>query len=146
MQGVKGSDLKMQVDFIQRQEIKGKRILRILVAVNFVFFIIELILSLMNGIFNNLIGLIIMIVLCVLIYYGGNIAKWVYIIINSLNILTMLYALFFGEIVSKAKDFTTFINVVTIIMLVISIVTSIVLIFSSSVEDFMYKQKGSYWE
>lgn len=135
----------MQVgDFIQRQEIKGKRILKTLVFVNLFFFILVLLLSLLNGIFNNFIGLIIMIVLCVLIYYGGNIAKWIYIVINTLNTFSLIYTLVFGEVISKAKDFAIFLNIVTIIMLIFSIVTSVILIFSSSVKDFMYKQRNSY--
>jgi preprotein translocase subunit SecG len=136
---------KMQVeDFIQRQESKGKKILKTLVMMNLIFFIMVLLLSLLNGIFSNLFGVIIMIVLCVLIYFGGNIAKWIYIVINSLNIFALIYTLTAGNIVSKAKVLATFLNVVTILMLIISIVTSIVLIFSSSVKDFMYKQKDLY--
>ncbi|AYB44875.1 Uncharacterised protein [Actinobacillus pleuropneumoniae] len=135
----------MQVeDFIQRQESKGKKILKTLVMMNLIFFIMVLLLSLLNGIFSNLFGVIIMIVLCVLIYFGGNIAKWIYIVINSLNIFALIYTLTAGNIVSKAKVLATFLNVVTILMLIISIVTSIVLIFSSSVKDFMYKQKDLY--
>ena len=85
-----------------------------------------------------------MIVLSVLIYNGGNIAKWIYIVINTLNVFALIYALTAGEILSKATVLSIFLNVITIIMLVISIVTSIVLIFSNSVKDFMYKQRDSH--
>ena len=85
-----------------------------------------------------------MIVLCVLIYYGGNKSKWIYIIINSMNLFLLVYTFLFGEVVSKVKYFEVLLNIVTIIMLFISIVTSVILIFSSSVKDFMHRQKDSY--
>jgi hypothetical protein len=135
----------MQVeDFIQRQEIKGKRILKTLILLNMLFFVLVLLLSLLNGIFNNFIGLIIMIVLCMLIYYGGNIAKWIYIVINILNTFSLIYTLTVGEIVSRATILVILLNATTIMLFVLTIVTSAVLIFSSSVKEFMYKQRDSY--
>lgn len=131
-------------DFIHKQEMKGKRILKTLVLLNLVFLVLVLLLSLLNGILHNLIGLLIMIVLCVLIYYGGNVAKWIYIVLNTLNAFSLIIGLAFGEIRLNATIFAGILNAATLILLLISIVTSAVLIFSSSVKEFMYKQKDSY--
>jgi len=129
----------MQIeDYIQKHEIKGKKILQSLIVVNLILFTLILVLSMMNGIFKNMIGLIIMIILCLFIYKGGSIAKWIYIVINSLNIISLFGALMFGQVLSKAP---TFLNIATIIMLCVSIITSIVLMISSSVKEFMYKQR-----
>ncbi|NMO97715.1 hypothetical protein [Paenibacillus lemnae] len=129
-------------DYIQRQEKRGSRILESLIVVNILGFTIILLLSFINGMFFNMISLIIMIVLSMLIYYGGNIAKWVYITVNILNIFSMLYVLTAGIITSNATLFPILLNTVTMLMQVISLVTSIVLIFSGSVKEFMYKQKN----
>lgn len=129
----------MQIeDFIHRQEKTGQRILQLLVITNLFLFIVIFVLSLLNGIYHNIVGLIIMIILCVFIYYGGQISKWIYIVVNSLNIFSLFYALFAGVVASKAP---ILLNVVTIILLLVSILTSLVLIFSSSVKEFMYKQR-----
>lgn len=127
-------------DFIEKQERKGKIILLLLVFVNISFFVTILIMSMLNGIYNNILGLIIMIVLCVLIYYGRQTAKWVYIAANALNIFSLVYALTVGSVVSRAP---WILNVITITMILISIITIVVLIFSSSVKEFMYKQSDS---
>ena len=125
-------------DFIQRQENMGRRMLQLLVVTNLTFFILILVMSLLNGIYHNMIGLIIMILVCIFIYFGGQVAKWIYIVINTINIFNLFYALFAGVIVSKAS---ILLNAVTIMMLIVSILTSIILIFSSSVKEFMYKQR-----
>ena len=125
-------------DYIQKQENKGKKILQSLIVINVSLFSLILVLSMMSGIFKNMIGLIIMIILCLFIYKGGSIAKWIYIVINSLNIISLLGAVMFGQVLSKAP---AFLNIATIIMLCISIITSIVLMISSSVKEFMYKQR-----
>lgn len=129
----------MQIeDFIQSQEKTGKKTLRLLVITNLILFIVILVMSLLNGINHNIVGLIIMIFLSVFIYNGGQIAKWIYIVVNTLNIFSLFYAVFTGAFASQAP---ILLNVVTIIMLLVSILTSVVLIFSSSVKEFMYKQR-----
>lgn len=125
-------------DLIQKQEKAGKRILLLLIIANLALFTLILVISLMGGIFHNWFGLIIMIVLCLFIYNGFQAAKWIYIVINSLNMINLFYALFAGVVASKAS---LLLNVITIIMLIFSILTTVVLIFSSSVREFMYKQR-----
>lgn len=125
-------------DYIQKQENKGKKILRYLIVINLILFSSILVLSMLNGIFENMIGLIIMIILCFFIYNGGNIAKWIYIVINTLNIISLFVALIYGQVISNTP---VFLDALTIIMLCVSIITSIVLMFSSSVKEFMYKQR-----
>lgn len=125
-------------DLIQKQEKAGKRILQSLIVTNIVLFAMIFIVSLKDGILGNLLGIIMMIILCLLIYNGFQAAKWIYIAINSFNILNLLYALFAGSIATKAS---LLLNVLTVIMLTLSIVTTVVLIFSGSVKDFMYKQR-----
>lgn len=125
-------------DLIQKQEKAGKRFLQSLIVPNVVLFTMIFIVSLKDGIFGNLLGLIVMIILCLLIYNGFQAAKWIYIAINSFNLFNLLYALFAGSIATKAS---LLLNVLTVIMLTLSIVTTVVLIFSGSVKDFMYKQR-----
>lgn len=129
----------MQLDYIQKQENKGRIMLQSIVVANLLLFAAVLVLSMINGIFNNMLGLIIQMILCVFIYFGGNIAKWIYIVINSLNVLQIIVALMFGQIVSRAP---TYLTIITIIMLMVSIASILLLILSSSVKDYMYKQRN----
>ncbi|WP_054955568.1 hypothetical protein [Paenibacillus dakarensis] len=133
-------------EYIQRQEMKGKTILKTVIFANLFFFILILVLSVLNGIFSNFISIIIQIVLCAFIYSGAKLAKWIYIIMNTLNIFSVMYAVAVGQVTSRAEVFEAFLNVITIIMLVLSIVTIAILLFSSSVKDFMYRQRELYWE
>lgn len=125
-------------DFIEKQEKTGKRILQFVVITNLTLFVAILVTSLLDGIFHNIIGLIIMIIACLFIYNGGQISKWLYIVVNTINVLNLIFTLFAGTIISQAS---IFLNVITIMMLVVSIVTSVILIFSTSVKEFMYKQR-----
>lgn len=126
-------------DFIARQERLGKRMLQIIVICNLTLFAAILMMSLLNGIVHNLLGLLIMIVLCVWIYYGGKIAKWAYIVVNAFQMFSLLVVFTFGEVSSGAP---AFLNMLTVVMLILSMVTCAVLLFSKSVNDFMYKQRG----
>jgi len=125
-------------DYIMKQERLGKKVLILLVVVNIILFTTILLLSLASGIYNNLVGNIVMIILCLFIYSGGQISKWIFVIINTLNISALLFSLLMGDVVSKAPYV---LNVFTVIMLIVSVVSCIVLIFSKSVNEYMYKQK-----
>ncbi|MDF2835591.1 MAG: hypothetical protein K0Q63_1231 [Paenibacillus sp.] len=124
-------------DFIQKQETTGKRILQLLVITNLTLFIVILVMSLLSGIFHNIIGLIMMIILCIFIYNGGQIAKWIYIVANTLIVFNVFRALFAGVVYSSYA----LLDFITIVMLFISILTSLTLIFSANVKEFMYKQR-----
>lgn len=125
-------------DYIQKQEKQGKKILQLLIGTNMFLFLSALVLSIRDGIYSNLFALIIMIILCVFIYKGGHVAKWIYIVLNTLNIGALVSALLFGQVISKAS---TPLNVVTFCLLGVSVITSILLLVSSSVKDFMHKQR-----
>lgn len=125
-------------DYIQKQEKQGKRILQLLIGTNMLLFLSVLVLSIRDGIYSNLFALIIMIILCVFIYKGGHVAKWIYIVLNTLNIGALVSAFLFGQVISKAS---TLLNVVTFLLLGVSVITSILLLVSSSVKDFMHKQR-----
>lgn len=101
-------------------------------------FTLLLIMSLMNGVFKSTIPIVIILILCLFIYHGGNIAKWIYIVINAINIISLLAALLYGQVISNVP---LYLNVITILTLAVSLTTIIVLIFSSSVKEFMYKQR-----
>lgn len=79
-----------------------------------------------------------MIIACLFIYNVGQISKWLYIIVNTINVFNLILALFAGAIASQAS---IFLNVITVIMLLVSIITSVILLFSTSVKEFMYKQR-----
>lgn len=130
-----------KLDFIARQEAKGKRILLTLVLVNLAFFILKLIMSLVVGSFPALLDSIVMIVIVSSIYFGGETAKRIYIAVNVLNILSCIGSLAAaagGDISGASVSF----YVVTGFVVVLSVLSTLVLLFSGSVKEFMYKQQG----
>src|SRR5690606_3731599 len=104
-----GKTLQVE-DYIQKQENKGKKTLQFLIIINMILFTLVLIISLMNGVFKNIISIIIILILCLFIYYGGNIAKWIYIVINAINIISLLAALLYGQVMSNVP---VYLNLIT---------------------------------
>lgn len=127
--------------YIVKQERIGRILLRSIVITNLAIFSLSLFLSLFNGIFKNLLGIIIMIILSAAIYSGGKTVKWIYIVISSLNIFAVLYTLMFGEVIARIP---LIYNITTIVMLVVSAVSCMLLLFSTSVNEFMFKQRSQW--
>jgi len=127
----------MTYDFITRQLHKGRRLARMLTVLNIVFILIVEILSLQEGVYSNLLGSIVWIAICIGIYFGSVKAKWVFILYSILNMLLFTCGLLLGEI---SGPLSTSLFIFTIVTLVCQLVTSILLICSSSVNDFLYGQ------
>ncbi len=124
-------------DFIAQQYRKGRQIARGLTLLNLVLILIVEILSLREGIYSNLLGSIVWFVIIVCIFYGNRRAKWLFILYSILNLLLFVCGLMLGAINGPLS-----INlwIFSILTLVLQLVTSIILMGSSSVNEFLYGQ------
>lgn len=128
------------LDYIQKHERTGNRILLALVIVNILFYGLSLVVSFLNGSFSGVIHSIIMAVLCLFIYVGGMSAKWIYVILTALNLVAILMTLF-ADGRPVYVNTLLFVMIAIFINLLIPVTTSLILIFSTSVNEFMYKQR-----
>ncbi|WP_314587618.1 hypothetical protein [Paenibacillus terrigena] len=124
-------------DFIAQQYRRGRQLARGLTLLNLALILIVEILSLREGVYSNLIGSIVWIVICIGIYLGSVKAKWVFIVFTILNMLLFICGLLLGAI---SGPFSTSLFIFSIITLVCQLMTSILLLCSSSVNDFLYRQ------
>ena len=120
-------------DFIQKQERKGKYILTGLMIMNAVIYLLLATINLRSGRLNTVVGSMLMMILCALIYLGQPYAKWIYIVVICIQLLSTTYSL------TSGLEPSIFV-LLTLVLMVPSIVTAIVLFRSNSVKEFMYKQ------
>lgn len=128
------------MDYIEKQERTRKRVLLILVILNICFFGLFFVVSLLNGSFSGILSSIIMIVLCLFIYIGGNSAKWIYVVFTALNLISILMSLV-AEGRPVDVNMLVLVMIASFISMLIPVITSMILIFSVSVNEFMYKQR-----
>ncbi len=134
---IRKSQVGVMNDFIAQQYRRGRTLARGLTLLNLALILIVEILSLREGVYSNLLGSIVWIVICIGIYLGSVKAKWVFIVFSILNMLLFICGLLLSTI---SGQFTTGLFIVSILTLVCQLVTSILLISSSSVNDFLYRQ------
>ena len=127
----------MTDDFIARQYRRGRRLARGLTVLNLISILIVEILSIREGIYSNLLGSIVWFVVIVCIFYGKRRAKWLFILYSALNLLLFICGLMLGAISGPQS---TSLWICTVLTLIFQFVTSIMLICSSSVNDFLYGQ------
>lgn len=116
---------------------KGKRIALTLIGSNLLLVLLVEILRLAQGIFANLLGTAVSIVTMILIYCGVKKAEWAFVIFTGWNIV-MLIAAWAGKAVISPLPMNLWIFATA--ALVLQIATSVVFVFSTSVNDFLYKQ------
>jgi len=122
-------------DFIDRQVIRGGILLRTFTILNVIFILVNMVLSLANGI-NNLIGSLLMLFICFFIYYGSSKAKWFFIIVTCFNVFGLFFAL--AEV--GVANVPLILWLVYGLSIISNVSTSAILIFSASVNEFIYKQ------
>ncbi|WP_308639663.1 hypothetical protein [Paenibacillus silvisoli] len=129
-------------DFLAFQVKKGRRILQLLMLINVSFTIVLEILGIIAGVFSfsSFVSAIAMIFTCLFLYGGSKAAKWIYIVLSGLGLLrfiSIIISMIDGNIIIQ-DSFGAWI--LAVIPFLIYIVTSLVLIFSESVNEFIYKQ------
>lgn len=129
-------------DFLINQVNKGKRVVQILMTLNIALTILIEILSVFAGVFSGIhfISAIIMIIICAFIYGGSKTAKWIYIVLAGFSVLRFLSFLISMNDEGVIVDITLSNWLAVITPFLIYTVTSLLLIFSESVNEFIYKQ------
>lgn len=115
------------------QEEVDQRNFRLLVLFNLLFFFAMLATSIFNDVYNIMFGSIVMILICVSIYRGGRIARWVYIVITVLYNAMILSALAMGR--AGWINMDTVLNMMTITIIVITLATSVLFVFAGSLRN-----------
>lgn len=126
---VRGREEQLSVEETNsNHEEVGQQNFRLLVIANLLFFIAMLVASLRNNLYQLMFGSIIMILICVTIFRGGRIAKWIYIGISLSYSAILVYVLATGFVL--LTDMALVLNMVTIAMFVVTVSTSVLFIFT----------------
>src|SRR5690606_19481041 len=132
----------MQEDYIARLERLGNLRLRLVLTINAALFAIMFIIRMVSGNGWQVLGMIVMIVLCVLIYYGSQAARWSYVAITA--------AVLSARLIPILNSRDTYMhpappNAVTIALYIVLVATSYALNFSASMHDAMRKHRDEKW-